>query len=271
METSLVLEGSGCLALLQACNTQWDSLGEAAVSTLAAGQACNDATAMCRNTIDFPFLTYTQSHNYDVRAAAPGTEKEGAEPLPPGLYQPYLNQAHIAQALGVETNYTFFSSNAMGEVYAAFSHTGDFGRSYLTDLEELLDAGVPVSLFYGDADWVSNWFGGEMLSLATNYTGVEEFKAAGYESLMVDGEHRGDVRQHAGFSFTRVFDAGHAMPFYQPEAAYALFERTIKGRDLATGDSEATPEYSTSGPANSTHSQVSEKAKRDLRSARFRF
>ena len=225
---------------------------------------------MCRQTIDFPFVTYTESHNYDVRAAPPGEEREGAEPLPPGLYQPYLNQAHIAQALGVETNYTFVSSNAGGEVYAAFSHTGDFVRSYRKDLEELLDAGVPVSLFYGDADWVCNWFGGEMLALATNYTGMEQFAAAGYESLMVDGVHRGDVRQHGSFSFTRVFDSGHAMPFYQPEAAYALFERTIKGVDLASGEKEVTQDYSTSGPANSTYSQVGTK-KRELNSAKFRF
>lgn len=195
---------------------------------------------------------------------------EGAEPLPPGLYQPYLNQAEIAAVLGVETNYTYVSGFAGEEVYTVFSHTGDFVRSYRRDLEELLDAGVPVALLYGDADWVCNWFGGELLSLAANYTGMEEFAAAGYERLMVDGQHSGDVRQHGGFSFTRVFDAGHAVPFYQPEAAFALFERTVKGVHLASGEKEVTGDYNTSGPANSTYSQVGA-SKREMSSAKFRF
>lgn len=267
MEFSLVMKEHGCLAQLAVCYPQWEATGGVG---LAPGNTCNDAGVMCRKGVEMPFLTYTESHNYDVRAAAPGTEREDAEPLPPALYQPYLNQEKVQEALGVETNYTIISSNAGGEVYAAFAHTGDFARSYLKDLEELVDAGVPVSLFYGDADWACNWFGGEMLSLAVNYTDSEKFASAGYESLMVDGVHRGDVRQYGQFSFTRVFDSGHAMPFYQPEAAYALFERTITKKDLASGEKDVTDDYVTEGPANSTYSQVEEKKKRSLNSAKFR-
>lgn len=269
MEFSLVMEVNGCVPQLAACQANWEAL--AGVPTLSGGQICNDAGVTCRKAVEMPFLAYTESHPYDVRAAAPGVEREGAEPLPPGLYQPYLNQAEVAAALGVETNYTIVSSQAAGEVYAAFTYTGDFARSVRADLEELLDAGVPVSLFYGDADWVCNWFGGEMLSLATNYTDTDSFAAAGYERVMVDGSYKGDVRQYGGFSFTRVFDSGHAMPFYQPEAAYALFERTITGKDLATGEKEVTADYATEGPANSTYSQVEEGRKRSLgNSAKFR-
>ncbi len=43
------------------------------------------------------------------------------------------------------------------------------------------------------------------------------------------------VRQHGGFSFARVFDAGHLVPAYQPATAAAVFERAVFGRDVATG------------------------------------
>lgn len=44
----------------------------------------------------------------------------------------------------------------------------------MTDLEEILDYGVRVSLIYGDADYICNWFGGEAVSLAVNYRHAEQ-------------------------------------------------------------------------------------------------
>lgn len=124
----------------------------------------------------------------------------------------------------------------------------------------------------GDKDWVCNWFSGEMLSLGTNYTSAESFAKAGYAPLTVDGTHYGDTREYANFSFTRVFDAGHAAPFYQPEATFEMFKRTISGKDMATGKEDITADYGTKGPEKSTYSQVNgDGKKRSLtNSAKFR-
>lgn len=32
---------------------------------------------------------------------------------------------------------------------------------------------------------------------------------------MVDGVERGEVRQYGNFSFARVYEAGHEIPYYQ--------------------------------------------------------
>lgn len=53
-----------------------------------------------------------------------------------------------------------------------------------------------MNLFYGDADYICNWFGGEAISLNINYTHAEKFAAAGYEKFVVDGEEFGEVRQY---------------------------------------------------------------------------
>jgi hypothetical protein len=45
-----------------------------------------------------------------------------------------------------------------------------------------------------------------------------------------------------------VYQAGHSAPAYQPEAAYAMFMRSAKGVDTATGRTPLTPRYSTTGP-----------------------
>lgn len=70
------------------------------------------------------------------------------------MFPDYLNLAHVQDALGVSSNYT--ESN--GDIYWAFQATGDFVYEYfLEDLTSLLDAGVRVALFYGDADYICNW------------------------------------------------------------------------------------------------------------------
>lgn len=115
----------------------------------------------------------------------------------------------------MDLNYT----EGNNDIYFAFQTTGDFiYPNFLEDLNMLLDAGVRVALFYGDADYICNWFGGQAISLAVNYTHSTEFAAAGYEPFTVDGTEYGEVRQYGNFSFLRIYEAGHEVPFYQRES-----------------------------------------------------
>jgi carboxypeptidase D len=43
------------------------------------------------------------------------------------------------------------------------------------------------------------------------------------------------VRQYGNLSFTRVFGAGHEVPYYQPETAYEIFKRVMFNKDVASG------------------------------------
>jgi carboxypeptidase C (cathepsin A) len=125
----------------------------------------------------------------------------------------------------------------------------------LLDLSELLESGTRVALLFGDADYILNWLGGQDLSLAVNFTGSEIFRNAGYVPLVTDGKRYGDTREADNFSFTRLFDAGHDAPFYQPKAALAIFNRTIHGWDISTGTEVVGPGFATVGDKESTYSQ----------------
>ncbi len=105
------------------------------------------------------------------------------------------------------------------------------------------------------ADYICNWFGGEAVSLAANFTGAEKFRAAGYTPMVVDGVEYGETREYGNFSFTRVYEAGHEVPYYQPIAALALFNRTINMFDIATGQKKITADYATNGEAKATHTE----------------
>lgn len=71
--------------------------------------------------------------------------------------------------------------------------------------------------------------------------------------MTVDGVEYGETREYGNFSFTRVYEAGHEVPYYQPIPALALFNRTINGFDSATGQKKVTADLSTNGTAQATH------------------
>jgi hypothetical protein len=60
------------------------------------------------------------------------------------------------------------------------------------------------------------------------------------------------VRQYGNLSFSRVYQAGHEVPTYQPETAYRIFMRALFNQDIATGEINAleNSDYATTGPAD---------------------
>ncbi len=123
----------------------------------------------------------------------------------------------------------------------------------MEDIGQLVDNGVKVHMVYGDRDYACNWIGGEAVSLAVQYKQMEQFAAAGYANVSVNTSYVGGmVRQHGNFSFTRVFQAGHEVPAYQPETAYEIFRRALFNLDIATGkvSTARNGSYSTTGLAD---------------------
>ena len=59
------------------------------------------------------------------------------------------------------------------------------------------------------------------------------------------------MKQFDKFSFSRVFQSGHAVNAYQPETVDRIFQRTILGVDVATGQKNASDGYSSEGPTSS--------------------
>jgi hypothetical protein len=66
----------------------------------------------------------------------------------------------------------------------------------------------------------------------------------------------GVVRQYGNLSFSRVYDAGHQVPYYQPETAFTIFSRVIHGNDVSTGRNVDLSSFGTKGPSTSDHRNV---------------
>ncbi|KAI0376564.1 serine carboxypeptidase [Hypomontagnella monticulosa] len=206
-------------------------------------KVCSDAETFCSSKVRGPYLDYSGRNYYDYASVDPN-------PFPAPFYNKYLNQPHVQSALGVPINFTQSSS----AVSYAFRSIGDYNRpGWVEDLAFLLENGIKVHMMYGDRDYACNWIGGEAVSLAVNYTGTEKFHAAGYTDIIINDTYvGGQVRQYGNFSFSRVYEAGHEIPAYQPETAYKMFHRALFNKDIATGtvDLIVNPEFTTEGPAD---------------------
>ncbi|KAK6441574.1 hypothetical protein LTR95_002194 [Oleoguttula sp. CCFEE 5521] len=261
--------GAGqCFDQINACRTAMNTTdpdGDGDVS--ATNALCESAQISCLN-VSSPYLKSERSV-YDVRQKLP-------TPDPPSAYQEYLNNDSVLASIGAQVNYT--QNNPY--VQQGFISTGDTIRGGLSqDLAYLVSIGIRVGLIYGDADYICNWYGGEAISLqvasllpasipmtsATNPSAIvftppdyaTAFPAAGYADIIVNNSYSGGaVRQFGNLSFSRVYDAGHFVPYYQPEAAFVIFSRIVLGTDIGTGEVKNLSIWGTTGTQNSTHTNT---------------
>lgn len=101
-------------------------------------------------------------------------------------------------------------------------------------------------------------YGGEAISLAIESKISKKFQKAGYAKLHTNDKHVGGmVRQYGNLSFTRVFNAGHEVPYFEPETAYEIFRRVMFNKDVATGvkstSSHGCGATATKGPRSIAH------------------
>ncbi|KAH0563033.1 hypothetical protein GP486_002407 [Trichoglossum hirsutum] len=234
----------GCKDKLIECRTlaaQYDKDGVGNVPQVNA--ACGDADTFCFTHLTLPYIITSNRGYYDMGHVNP-------DPFPPQYLLGYLSQHWVQGALGVPVNFTASAR----PIYTAFTATADPPRGgVIEDIGFILDRGIKVALVYGDRDYLCNWIGGEEVSLAVDYYDQQNFKRAGYAPVQVSNGYVGGlVRQFGNFSFTRVFEAGHEVPSYQPETAYEIFRRAIFGKDIATGEVSISEdcEYSSQGPSS---------------------
>ncbi|KAH8801618.1 Alpha/Beta hydrolase protein [Xylogone sp. PMI_703] len=238
----------GCQDLVTQCRAAvaaQDPQNEGDVSTV--NSICSSAYSNCLNNVVEPYFDAGRSV-YDIAHLLPDS-------FPPSTYLEYLNLPEIQAAIGTPVNFTETNNN----IVSAFFATGDYERgNYVPEFAALLNAGVRVGFIYGDRDYICNWYGGEAISLAvaanTSSSYASVFPAAGYAPIITNDSYIGGVvRQYGNLSFSRIYDAGHSVPAYQPETAFQVFARIFRGTSLSTGEAVDLTVYNTTGPLNATH------------------
>ncbi|KAF0697810.1 Aste57867_11525 [Aphanomyces stellatus] len=212
--------------------------------------ACTQATAMWTTGILAPLVTIGKVNQYDLRkAATPPTllslaamrrHTSGTEPpLPQAAMQniendvtrAFLNNPSIQSRLHIVHNkHTRPWTDLSQDVFGAFM--GDMFRNYEGYVRELLERGVRVLIYAGDADLVCNWKGNQAWTNELSWSGQTAFQAALQTNFTVEGVTKGVLQAAKNLAFLRLFDAGHMVPEDQPEAALAMINRFLTNSPL---------------------------------------
>ncbi|KAI0123616.1 Alpha/Beta hydrolase protein [Xylariales sp. AK1849] len=203
---------SKCLPLLEECTGLTGTVS-----------ACSQAFNTCDDDIDEVIYNSADFDPYDVRASS-------NDPNPPETYTTYLASAAVKKAIGAASTYT----ECPDSVNSKFFTTGDYPRSFVETISEVVQSGIRVLTWAGDADFICNWVGNYAVANAITYSGSAQFKAKELAPYTVDGKEMGQFKTVDNLSFIRVYAAGHEVPYYQPKLALQAFNQTMHGQAVSS-------------------------------------
>ncbi|CCA72778.1 related to carboxypeptidase [Serendipita indica DSM 11827] len=159
----------------------------------------------------------------------------------------WLNKEEVKKELGVPDDREFESCNM--QVNQAFFFQGDGMHNSAALLLPLLNDGIKLLVYAGNADGMCNYMGNFNWMLALDaHPYAAEFRNATTDKWHLPTEkggkrvRGGDVRAAHGDSlkkgagsyvFVSVHEAGHMVPYDQPEAALDLIDRWLNDKSLS--------------------------------------
>ncbi|ORX52748.1 prepro-carboxypeptidase Z [Hesseltinella vesiculosa] len=175
---------------------------------------CVKAQNFCADNIEGQYQFSNKSY-YDVRSPDSA----------PSNYIQFINTTATRDLIGAKVPYTECS----GPVFDNFLSTGDRIKSFSSNVADLLNNGVRVLIYAGDADFICNWYGNYAWVSALNFKGAKKF-AGSLAAWNVGGKEVGQLQSGGGLAFVRVYEAGHEVPWYQPVASLAMFTDHVNNK-----------------------------------------
>jgi cathepsin A (carboxypeptidase C) len=200
---------------------------------------CVPAVAYCNSQLFGP-LMQTGLNPYDVRRKCDRSESKDG-PLcykQMGWIETWLNNPSNKAALGVDPSKTFESCNM--QVNQAFTLAGDGMHNSAALLPELIDDGVRLLVYAGNADMMCNYMGNERwvdaleTKFSSEYEGAPTLPWVIKKGGPVVGEVKVAGKKGGNVAFVNVHKAGHMVPYDQPEAALDLITKWVHNKPLTT-------------------------------------
>lgn len=125
-------------------------------------------------------------------------------------------------------------------MFTGFLFTGDGSKPFQQYIAELLNHNIPVLIYAGDKDYICNWLGNHAWSNELEWINKRRYQRRMLRPWVSKetGEELGQVKNYGPFTFLRIYDAGHMVPYDQPEASLEMVNSWISGNrgfsDLST-------------------------------------
>ncbi|KAI8369484.1 carboxypeptidase S1 [Radiomyces spectabilis] len=176
---------------------------------------CIAAEKYCQNNVELHYYSSGKSF-YDVRRGA-------NDIVYPDDYVKFLNTPETRHLIGARTGY----EECPTEPASNFGQTGDNIRTFSPAISDLLNSGVRVLVYAGDADYICNWYGNYAWTMQLQWQQSPAFRAASLNAWNFQGKQVGQVQYGGDLTFLRIYDAGHEVPFSQPAPALEMFRKWL--------------------------------------------
>ncbi|KAJ7053949.1 serine carboxypeptidase [Mycena amicta] len=189
---------------------------------------CSAAMTFCLEHILLPYLSLGRN-SYDISQKC--GRSDGCYDIIDEIVK-YLNRPDIQRSLGVDPSQTRFVECA-DDVIADFGGLrGDLMHGSTEYVANLLERGIRVLIYAGSYDFICNWIGNELWTLALEWSGQEEFSQQPLREWTVDGKHAGKTRSAGAFTFATIDGAGHMAPYDKPKQSLEMVQRWLAGQEL---------------------------------------
>ncbi|CCH42744.1 putative secreted protein [Wickerhamomyces ciferrii] len=185
--------------------------------------ACVPATIYCSSKLLSPFEK-TGLNFYDIRGPCETDADLCYNGM--GYIEQYLNKPEVQEALGAEVQ---DFKGCDDDVFSSFALTGDESKPFQGFVKELLDQDIPVLIYAGDKDYICNWLGNRAWADGLDWKHGEKFAEKTLKPWIVNGTESGQVKSYGNFTFLRIYDAGHMVPYNQPEVSLDFVNNWLKG------------------------------------------
>jgi len=184
--------------------------------------SCVPASIYCNNALIGPYQR-SGVNVYDIRGPCKDSNNLCYSEL--GWISDYLNKPEVIEALGAEVS-TYESCNF--DINRNFLLHGDWMLPFHKLVVDLL-AQIPVLIYAGDADFICNWLGNHAWTEKLEWSGKNKFNKVKLGPFKLDDKEVGKVKSSGNLTFLTVFQAGHMMPYDQPDASLTMLNRWIGG------------------------------------------
>lgn len=190
--------------------------------------SCVPATTYCETKLFGPYSD-TGLNPYDIRKTC---DEEGGECYVEMNYvDEFLNSEFVKANVGANVD---IFTGCDDTVFRNFILDGDEMKPFQQYVAELLEKDIPVLLYAGDKDYICNWLGNLDWANQLEYSQKEYFSQEPLKPWTNGKKLAGEVKNYDKFTFLRVYDAGHMVPYDQPENSLAMVNTWLSG-DYAFG------------------------------------
>ncbi|SPO31128.1 related to PRC1 - carboxypeptidase y, serine-type protease [Ustilago trichophora] len=186
----------------------------------------------CSEEIEAPYF-YTGQNPYNIKDDC----KSG---LTPNLcydvtddIRKYLDRDDVRELVGAAPKDQigkFASCN--DDVNSGFSRMLDSAHDNGYNVAALLERGIKALIYVGTLDYICGAPGNKEWVSTLDWSGSDAWKKGKNYEWIVDGEKAGRTQSGGGLTWATVYEAGHMVPYDQPDAALAMLNRWLDGQEL---------------------------------------